>query len=86
MPSVLHYILCVDEIQARHAGVKDAIMKAHSADQLESVGDYNKALDCYKDAVEILIPLIEGSLFSSVYICISLLWLPHPQALPPSHK
>ena len=66
-------MLCVDEIQARHAGVKDAIMKAHSADQLESAGDYNQALDCYKDAVEKLIPLIEGRLLTSVYICMSML-------------
>lgn len=56
-----HFFVYVDDIQARHAGVRDAIMKAHSADQLESAGDYNQALDCYKDAVEKLIPLIEGT-------------------------
>ena len=50
-----------DELQARHAGVKAAIVKAHNADRLESVGDYNQALECYKDAVGLLIPMIEGT-------------------------
>ena len=50
-----------DELQTRHAGVKAAIVKAHNADRLESVGDYNQALECYKDAVGLLIPMIEGT-------------------------
>ena len=50
-----------DEMQARYTGVKAAIEKAHDADRLESMQDYNQALECYKDAVGILIPLIEGS-------------------------
>ena len=35
-------------------------MKAQHADKLESMSEYNQALECYKDAVAILIPLIEG--------------------------
>ena len=48
-------------MQSRYAGVKAAVTKAHNADYLESVGDYNSALECYKDAVELLIPLLEGT-------------------------
>lgn len=53
-------VIILDEMQTRHAGVRAAIMKAHNADYLESIGDYNSALECYKNAVELLIPLIEG--------------------------
>ena len=53
--------LCADELQVRYSRVKVAFMKAENADKLESVHEYDQALECYKDAVAILIPLIEGN-------------------------
>ena len=53
-------LLHADELQGRYSRVKAAFVKAENADKLESVYEYDKALECYKDAVAILIPLIEG--------------------------
>ena len=57
----------LDEMQVKYPGVKAAIVKAHNADQLEEAGEDDKALECYKDIVGILIPLVEGTY---IHVCI----------------
>ena len=47
-------------MEKRYPAVKAALIKAHNADKLESVGEYDGALECYQAAVELLLPMIEG--------------------------
>ena len=47
-------------MKAKYVGVKTALTKAYDGDHLESLGNYSQALQCYKDAIEMLIPVTEG--------------------------
>jgi tetratricopeptide (TPR) repeat protein len=47
-------------MQKKYASVKAALIKAHNADKLESRGEYDRALECYQAALELLLPMIEG--------------------------
>lgn len=60
--SFLRYVIyCVtDEMQSKYIRVKSAVTKVYDGDHFESQGNYTKAMQCYKDAIEILIPVVEG--------------------------
>ena len=47
-------------MQTRHTAIAVALEKAQNADRLESIGEYDQALEYYQSAVELLLPLIEG--------------------------
>jgi tetratricopeptide (TPR) repeat protein len=48
-------------MQKKYASVKAALIKAHNADKLESRGEYDRALECYQAALELLLPMIEDT-------------------------
>ncbi|CAI8025547.1 Serine/threonine-protein kinase ULK3 [Geodia barretti] len=50
----------LDEMQKKYVAVKAALIKAQNADKLESRGEYDRALECYQAALELLLPMIEG--------------------------
>lgn len=58
-PTHSHPLKLIEEMQASNPKLKAALTKARLADQLETHGSYKKALQLYKDAVAILIPLID---------------------------
>ena len=47
-------------MQKKYVAVKAALIKAQNADKLESRGEYDRALECYQAALELLLPMIEG--------------------------
>ena len=62
--SVNCVVIYTDEMQRKNASVKSALIEAQSADKFESIGEYDRALECYQAAVELLLPMIEG-----IYLC-----------------
>ena len=60
--------LFAEVMKADNPKLQAALVKAGLADELEVRHDYKGALDLYKDAVGILIPLIEGK---STYVTVS---------------
>lgn len=56
----MNYAPSSEKMQAENPKLKAALVKARLADETETQEDYRKALELYKDAVAILIPLIDG--------------------------
>lgn len=54
--------MLLERIKTSNSSVKAALMKASVAEQEESSRNYKRAFDLYKGAVEILMPIAEGTI------------------------
>ena len=53
-------------MKANNANIKAALAKASLAEQEEIGKNYKRAFDLYKEAVEILMPIAEGTVYVQV--------------------
>lgn len=51
----------LENMKIKYPNVKAALVKASMAEQEEAKKDYKRAFDLYKEAVEIMMPIAEGT-------------------------
>ena len=60
--------MVTDRMQAENPKLKAALTKTRLAEELDSRGDYQQALELYEDAIAILISLIDGMCAYSFFV------------------
>lgn len=60
-----------DQLQEKVPSLQEALAVANEADRLEGQQSYRKALELYKQAVEKILPVIEGELSTDlIYVLV----------------